>query len=45
MTDLIGNEEELNQLRQENQALREQANLLENRQMRTYEYYPNTGRI
>jgi predicted nuclease with TOPRIM domain len=29
MTDLIGNEEELNLLRQENQALREQANLLE----------------
>jgi len=29
MTDLIGNEEELNLLRQENQALREQADLLE----------------
>ena len=29
MTDLIGNEEELDLLRQENQALREQANLLE----------------
>jgi hypothetical protein len=29
MTDLIGNEEELNLLRQENQALREKANLLE----------------
>jgi chromosome segregation ATPase len=29
MTDLIGNEEELNLLRQENQALREQADVLE----------------
>jgi hypothetical protein len=29
MTDLIGNEEELNQLRQENQALRELSDLLE----------------
>ena|SRR5437763_9328640 len=29
MTDLIGNEEELNLLRQENQALKDQADLLE----------------
>jgi hypothetical protein len=35
MTDLIGNEEELNLLRLENQALSEQTDLLENRQMRS----------
>jgi hypothetical protein len=29
MADLIGNEEELNLLRQENQTLRDQANLLQ----------------